>query len=223
MKTAGSRVTFLNGERVEDRYSGASGDRSKDTKIPMTYRYILGAFPRLGRGPTLAEMETDLSIGKERVLSILMTLQDEGAIRLDPLAVRIMSAYPYSADPTEHTVLLPSGRQVYCMCAIDAFYVPFLTGSTVCIRSRCFHCLSQIEIRVTRNQISVARPATSIIWDSAASDDCPKTNFFCSEEHLFQWWNGAPEEPGKTCSLDAALERGKIAVSRIREAFGCDG
>ena len=185
----------------------------------MTYRYILEAFPRLGRGPTLAEMETDLRIDKECLPRILKTLEAEGAINLDPQAVRIMDAFPYSTKPTEHTVLLPSGGRVCCMCAIDAFYVPFLTESQLRIRSRCFHCRSEIEVHATPNIVSLARPATAIIWDSASSDTCPKTNFFCSEAHLLQWSRCAPGELGKMCALDAALDRGRTAVSRIRETW----
>jgi hypothetical protein len=219
----GLKVIVMTGERVEDRYPDASARHVEDMKIAMAYRCILESFPRLGRGPTMTEMAAGLRIGKDRVLSIMMALQAAGAITFDQSAMRIMNAYPYSADPTEHTVHLPSGGQVYCMCAIDAFYVPFLTESSVHVRSCCFLCRSEIEVRVARNKVLAARPATSVIWDSAASDDCPRTNFFCSEEHLFQWRNSAPEEPGKMCSLDAALDRGRIAVSRIREASRSSG
>jgi hypothetical protein len=49
-------VVLLTGERVEDRFPGASCRGGKSTKIPMTYRYILGSFSTLGRGPTMTEM-----------------------------------------------------------------------------------------------------------------------------------------------------------------------
>jgi hypothetical protein len=198
---------------------GTLGDSSQEVSISRTYRYILEAFPRLGRDPTLVEMEKDLHVGRNFIVGILRYLEAKGALRLDPATFRIVDAYPYSAVPTEHRAVLESGGQVYCMCAIDAFYVPFLAESDVAIYSRCFHCQSEIEIRVERQKISVAKPATSVIWDSAASYDCPRTNFFCNEEHLLQWRDSAPGEPGKACSLDAALERGRRAACRIRESF----
>jgi hypothetical protein len=203
---------------VKDSYPRTPGDSGEDTSIPRMYRYILEAFPRLGRAPARVEMEKDLHLGKDLIVGILISLEAKGALRLDPATLRIMDAYPYSAVPTEHRVFLESGGQICCMCAIDAFYVPFLTESNVTICSRCFHCRSEIEIRVELNRISMAKPATSVIWDSAATYDCPKTNFFCSEEHLLQWRDSEPGEPGKVCPVDTALDRGRRAATQIRES-----
>jgi len=206
--------------RMEDSRDDRPGDVAEDTRIATAYRYILEAFPRLGRDPTLAEMEKDLHLRKDVIVGILRSLDAKGALRLDPATSRIVDAYPYSALPTGHRVVFKSGEQVHSMCAIDAFYIPFLTESDVAVYSRCSHCRADLEVRVQGRRISMAKPATLVIWDSAASYDCPKTNFFCSEEHLLGWRNTAPEESGQVCSLDAALDRGRKAATRIRQSIG---
>jgi hypothetical protein len=180
------------------------------------YGYILEAFPRLGRAPTLDEISQDLQIGGDVVRGNLRALEADGALRLDTASGRILDAYPYSAVTTEHTVQIEGGPSLYSMCAIDAFYVPFLTESDVSVDSRCHYCGLGIHICVRRGAITGAEPSATVVWDSAATYDCPSTNFFCREEHLQLWLRGVPEEPGQMVDLGTALERGKDAAARIR-------
>jgi hypothetical protein len=188
--------------------------------IQRLHRYILDSFPRLGRAPGLQEMVDDLSLDEDSVVRILRGLEAAGVLRLDPVASWISDAYPYSATPTAHTVTFKSGVTVYCMCAIDCFFVPFLAEPDITIRSRCHSCEADIEIPIERQRVSALEPRETIIWDSSAPFDCPKTNFFCGERHLLQWKERLPEEPGKACSIDAALERGREAAARIATALG---
>jgi bacterioferritin-associated ferredoxin len=184
----------------------------------VIYWYILESFPRLGREPTLFEMEKDLHLPKDFIVRTLRSLEAKGALRLNPVIGRILDVYPYSTVPTRHKVLFDDGSQLYCMCAVDAFYVPFLTGSDVTISSRCFHCRAEIQISVARQMVLTARPATPVVWNSTAPYDCPKTNFFCSKNHIRQWRNKVPDEPGQVYSLEAALEAGRRGANRIRQS-----
>lgn len=106
------------------------------------------------------------------------------------------------------------------MCAIDCFYVPFLTGRDIGITSSCHLCRGRIEIGVQGARLSGVAPPTTAVWDSDAPHDCPKTNFFCCDAHLQEWRAGAPDEPGRVCSLDRALERGRTAAARIKQMTG---
>ncbi len=196
------------------------GNGSEHSSIRMAYRYILEAFPRLGRVPTLLEMEQGLHFSEALIADILESLEAEGALRHDPTTLRILDAYPYSAAPTRYGVVLGNGRHVYCMSAIDAFSVSFLTNSEVTIHSRCSCCQAQIRIGVARSEVSMAEPKTSIVWDSASAYDWPKTNFFCSQAHLRRWRGRTPGESGQVCCLDAALSRGRKAANRIRRSVG---
>jgi len=202
---------------MNDICCGPLQDRQEAPAIRVVYWYILETFHKQGREPTLFEMERDLHFDRNSVVKMLKSLESKGALRLDPMTLRIMDAYPYSAVPTRHRVSLKDGRQVYCMCAIDVFYLPFLTGDHVAVRSRCHQCRNEIQIDIGPDAISIAEPPTTVLWDSAAAYDCPKTNFFCSEEHLRQWQDRAPDERGHACTLSEALERGRNAVQRIQE------
>ncbi len=153
------------------------------------------------------------------IIGNLRALETAGALRLDSASSGILDAYPYSAVPTKHTVQPQDGPRLYCMCAIDVFYVPFLTESDVSIESRCHFCDSGIHITVSGGAITEVEPSATIVWDSAATYDCPLTNFFCSKEHLQFWLDGVPEQPGQQIDLVMALERGRTAATRIRDGL----
>jgi hypothetical protein len=184
------------------------------------YRHIMDSFQRSGRASTAVEMATALHVEQAAVLDTLRSLERQEALRLEPDSCAILDAYPYSGVPTSHTLILDTGVPVYSMCAIDAFYVPFLTNSDVTIQSRCFYCGADLQIRVVGNKLVHEEPHGIVVWDSQAHYDCPKTNFFCGNTHLTRWRKSSPEEPGQVCTLDEALERGSEAATRIRKAFG---
>lgn len=193
-------------------------DGAEPIKVRILYWYILTAFPRIYRSPTLHEMQKDLHFSKDLIIQSLEYLERKGALRFDPTTHRILDAYPYSGAPTRHHVRLNRNGEVYSMCAIDAFYIPFLTGQDVTIRSRCYFCRYQIEISVVQHSVSRADPQDTVVWNSASSYDCPKTNFFCSEEHLLDWREKAPDEQGQVYSLNDALNAGRRAADNIRKS-----
>ena len=194
---------------------GPLNDRSEPIKTSMTYCYILDAFPRLGRAPTLKEMEENLLLQKNQIMSILDSLVAKGSIRVEPTSYIILDAYPYSGVPTRHRVYLDNGRILYCMCAVDTFYVPFITGSDITIRSHCFYCRTEIEIYIEQHKISRVKPSHSVVWNSTAPYDCPMTNFFCCKEHLLKWREKNPDESGQIYTLDDAFNAGKRHSNHI--------
>jgi hypothetical protein len=105
------------------------------------------------------------------------------------------------------------------MCAIDCFYVPFLTDSDIIVYSSCHLCEGGIEIRVVEQRVSAVAPFSTVVWDSDAPYDCPRTNFFCSKAHLQEWREGAPDEPGVDRLIEEALERGRVAAVQIRRVI----
>lgn len=195
---------------------GGSRFDSGDAGVRRTYSFVLEHFRRFGTAPSVAEVSVEIQGGEDDARANLRALESTGAVRLDQATGGILDAYPYSAAPTRHIVRFEDGSTVFCMCAIDVFYVPFLTNSDVYAESRCFYCDSSISLRVRSGVIEDAEPATTVVWDSAATYDCPFTNFFCSEDHLLCWRDKTPGEPGRQIDLLAALERGKVAAQRIR-------
>lgn len=187
-------------------------------KMRMTYWYILESFPHTGRVPSMEEMERDLFLSRYQIQSILKALEEKGVLRLDSMTSRILDAYPYSSVPTRHRICLDNGKEIYSMCAIDTFYVPFLTDRDITIHSHCFFCRSDIELAIKQKSIFEATPADSMVWNSTAAYTCPLTNFFCSEEHLLKWWKENPDEPGQIFTQADSLERGKKAVEAIKQS-----
>ncbi len=194
------------GSRSND---GGSADRRH------IYGCVLDTFRRLGKAPTPREIAEELQVTDNIVIESLKALEAGGALRLEPGTTAILDAYPYSAVPTKHIVQLPDGSRRHCMCAIDVFYVPFLTESDVSIESRCHYCDAAIRISVDDGAITEVDPPATVVWDSVAVYDCPLTNFFCSHEHLRLWSESAPEEPGQQIELMTALDRGRVGAARI--------
>ncbi len=181
-----------------------------------TYGSVLDAFRRLGRAATPPELAQELQVAEAVIVDNLRALEAGGTLRLDSGRATILDAYPYSAVPTRHTVRLPDGPPLHCMCAIDVFYVPFLTHSDASIESHCHYCDAAIHIRVNNGVIGEVDPSGTVIWHSAAAYDCPLTNFFCSSGHLELWHGGVPTEPGQQIDLVTALDRGRVAAARIQ-------
>jgi hypothetical protein len=204
---------------MESPFSKPFADEPKEPVLAV-YRYVLEAFPTLGRAPTLAETKRDLGLEERAVTDALKSLEGHDALRLDPATGWIGEAYPYSPGETRHEVVFRPGKRVYCMCAIDCFYVPFLTDSDVAIYSSCHLCERAIEIQVAGQKLLVVEPSSTLVWDSDAPYDCPRTNFFCCEAHLREWRERTPDEAGTARSLDGALERGRAAAVQIRRAIG---
>ncbi|HUU94635.1 MAG TPA: organomercurial lyase [Phycisphaerae bacterium] len=203
---------------MADKCCGPLTDLRESVKVRLTYWYILEAFPRLGGAPTIEDMQRELLFPRDEITSILNALVAKGALRVEPASHMILDAYPYSGVPTRHPVELDKGASLYCMCAVDAFYVPFLVEHDLTIRSHCFFCRSEIEVRVERRTIAAAESAHVVIWNSAASYDCPKTNFFCCEAHLLEWRESAPDEQGQIYTLAEALDAGRRAAERMQKS-----
>ena len=204
---------------MESPFSHPVTDHPEGQTVSV-YRYVLNAFPKLGRAPTLSEVKRDLGLEEWAIADALRTLETHDALRLDPATRWIAEAYPYSASETKHVVVFQSGERVHCMCAIDCFYVPFLIDCDITIHSTCHLCDRAIAVRIPGQKIATVDPRTTVVWDSDAPYDCPKTNFFCCEAHLQTWTARAPEEPGAPRTLEEARERGRVAALQIRRVIG---
>lgn len=204
--------------KMVDSCCGPLADDCESVRTRVVYWHILEAFPNLGRAPTIQDIERDLFFQREQVIDILDALAARGALRVEPASHMILDAYPYSGVPTRHRVVFDNGTSLYCMCAVDTFYVPFLTQRDLTIHSHCFYCRRPIEIRTEGCAIVRAEPSDCVVWNSASSYDCPMTNFFCAEEHLLKWREDAPDEQGRILTLGEALSAGERAVERMRQS-----
>jgi len=202
--------------------------RQAERTLKVAHQYILRHFAAQGRPPTEAEVQTALGLlTKSAAEDLLAGIEQAGAIYRDPASGAIVAAYPFSAVPTEHRLVLAGGQQVYAMCAVDALGTSAMLGEPVSIRSVCHHCGVPVTIDVDGDAepavgsgfgVSNVVPAETVVWYAdpenccvAATEQCPHINFFCGPEHRATWRAEHPAQAGRDMALEEALARG-IAV-----------
>jgi len=129
----------------------------------------------------------------------------------------IISAYPFSAKATRHTVIFKDGHEVYALCATDALGIHFMLGLDIAIRSHCPECENEIKIEVKDGKVASCVPKGVVEFVSSREDCgctaktfCPFMNFFCSEEHLEKWREkNHAYGKGEKYRLHEVLEHGK--------------
>lgn len=68
-------------------------------------------------------------------------------------------AYPVSAIPTTHRVLLADGRSFFAMCAVDAMGSHFALHQDITIHSRCAQSGSPIQVSIKNGMLDALSPA----------------------------------------------------------------
>jgi mercuric ion transport protein len=184
-------------------------------------RYVLSQFPVLGRAPSRQEiLETVRLRSLDEVQGILDRLAALDLIDLDPESREIRSAYPFSAEATNHLVTFhewAEAKAVYALCAVDALGLPFMFGRDVSITSSCAHCGKPIALEVRNRAVAIRTPAETVVWrgsrtangESVARTFCPTVNFFCSPAHAAAWQQSQLGASGLVLNLGEALYLGK--------------
>ncbi len=200
---------------VADRLSTARLTKQEDrVRCEVLRRFALGETPRVS---TLAGQ---CGIAPVRTREILLRLTAMDLLLVDSTGETVLAAYPFSATPTPHRVHL-NGREVFALCAVDALGIPAMLQEVADIVSRCAHCGSQVEIRVSPDHVTRYLPGGALVWFPTSEDECcpvaqsrcPNISFFCTSDHLETWWKGNGQPPGLVLSLLEAFEAG-------REIFG---
>jgi hypothetical protein len=134
---------------------------------------------------------------------------------------QILSAYPFSGQPTAHQVRIEGNSPLYAMCAIDALGIPFMLEQRAMIASSRFVCQQPIQVEIQDDLIQHAEPVTAVVWRSqrerrcTAKGRCPFTNFFCDEGHLQRWRAEHPAEQGTVLTLTEAVEVAKAGFGEL--------
>lgn len=122
--------------RVESlRGAGRDGVATRRTRLPPDvrelHRAVLHAFLATGHAPHRSELPAPGGTGLDEALQ---QLRDVDLVHLGADG-RVVAAYPFSGQPTAHTVQLDDGHMVHAMCAIDALGIPLMTGRDAVIAS----------------------------------------------------------------------------------------
>ncbi len=206
--------------RLMDRIGASVRDRCRDaglTPFEDDVRIrILREFARTGRPPTVAEIAERVNgASGETVRQAIGRL--EAADLLTTRDGAIAAAYPFSADPTRHTVVFTDGHAVHALCATDAMGIHFMLGEEVIVRSRCPECEREIVLLLRDGAIAKRTPDDPVEFAAiskgcgcTAETCCPNINLFCGRDHAGRWTGRHPEvADGEIYTLEEALEDGR--------------
>lgn len=194
-----------------------------DSTTKAIYHYILRTFASTGRPPSIEETAAAFGLpdatAADRHFGIIETI---GGLYRHAASREILSAYPFSAVPTNHHVELGTNRSVYAMCAIDALGIPFMLDTDAVIHSTCAQCSTNLSLRVSDGRLSEVVPNEMVVIYAsppsnccAATNQCPFINFFCTAAHAQAWQAAHPEVISRVMATGEALEHGRQVFANL--------
>ncbi len=152
----------------------------------------------------------------------LTRLAAEDLVHHDPASGAILVAYPFSAKPRGHRVLIDETHWVEAMCAIDALGIAPMLNVPIEITSRDPRTGSEIWVRLDPGDGAWWEPETAVVL--AGSSHCERPSFrgCCDVLNFFDSHDGAErylhENPGLTglpISIPDAIEAGRAVFGDI--------
>lgn len=144
------------------------------------------------------------------------TLADAGAplveadlIQFDDQA-RLTLAYPFSAQPTRHRVVLHDGRRYHAMCAIDALGIPYMLGERGEVRAHELEARRIVRVSVDPDGEPTWTPAQAVAVAVAGEDRClaqsacPHINLFASPDNATRYLEAHALQGSVVSITDAA-------------------
>lgn len=182
-------------------------------------RFILNTYPVLGRAPRRREIESAFpQYTNKQIDQICRTLSELDIVYIPKGSDEIAGAYPFIDVRNDHAVRFHwQGKacSAHAMCAIDALGIPFMYATDAEIQSSCAHCQKRIDLIVRGEAITLADPATTVVFvglrcaAQAATSLCTTLLFFCSRAHAKAWRAAHGQPAGETLTLGESLALGK--------------
>lgn len=185
------------------------------------YRWILASFARAGSRPVdaLCDHASDLGLQIEETLDLFARLD---LVHHDPASGEILVAYPFSARPRGHSVLINSTHRVEAMCAIDALGIAPMLQQPVEVTSRDPLSGTEIWVRLDPGEGAWWEPPTAVVLAGSASCDgpgfrgcCDVLNFFETEASANSYLAAHPELTGFPITIPDAIEAGRIIFAEL--------
>jgi hypothetical protein len=199
--------------RIESLCDGEqSGVAARQSALPpgaqLLHRAVLRAFLNSGAAPHRTDLPAPAGIDLHEAWA---RLDEVDLVHLDADG-RVIVAYPFSSQPTGHTVHLDDGPSLQAMCAIDALGIPLMAGRDGVIESA--DPLDGQPIRVERigNTWRWAPAETAVLLaqsagrGAAAECLCPAITFHSSRDRAEAHLQSRPELIGLVLGQDQALD-----------------
>jgi len=199
---------------------GAERTRRLSTRERELYRWILDRFAHATPPDANAISECAQSLGLDHVAALaalaredLVHFDDEGAI---------LVAYPFSARPRGHRVLIDNDRSVEAMCAIDALGIAPMLNLPIEVTSRDPATGTEIWVRLHPGEGAWWEPETAVVLAGSSRCEgpsfrgcCDVLNFFESRESVDQYVREHTEVKGLPISIADAIEVGRAIFGDI--------
>jgi hypothetical protein len=187
------------------------------------YRWILLEFAAATPPTGAATRAAAEALGLDAADS-LRVLAREDLVHVDA-GGRPLVAYPFSAKPRGHRVLIDGDRWVEAMCAIDALGIAPMLGLPIEIYSHDRLSGGQIWARLDPAEGAWWGPQEAVVVSGTAGRESPSfrgccdvLNFFERREHAERYLAEHPSVSGHPISLPEAIEAGRIVFGDILRA-----
>jgi Alkylmercury lyase len=186
-----------------------------DSGQARLHRRILEAFATSGQCDP-RDVKRWQAEGGTDVVAALDALETADLIGRDNEG-RIVTAYPFSARPTAHRVVIDGGAGVWAMCAIDALGIPFMVGQSATVHTFEPGTGTAVEIAIDPVSDGVdAHPSGAVAVvagngsGSSAECACPYINVFATPEAARNYLADRGDLAGDVVALDQAAQAGQM-------------
>ncbi len=135
---------------------------------------------------------------------------------------RPVVAYPFSAKPRGHRVLIDGERWVEAMCAIDALGIAPMLGVAIEIHSRDPVNAGEVWVRLDQREGAWWEPEEAVVLSGSTCCEgpsfggcCDVLNFFETRENAERYLAEHREVAGHPISLPEAIEAGRIVFGDL--------
>ena len=135
---------------------------------------------------------------------------------------RPVVAYPFSAKPRGHRVLIEEKHWVEAMCAIDALGIAPMLGVAIEIHSRDPVNAGEVWVRLEPREGTWWEPEEAVVLSGSTCCEgpsfggcCDVLNFFETRENAERYLAEHGEVAGHPISLPEAIEAGRIVFGEV--------
>jgi hypothetical protein len=199
-------------------------DRTRRLSEPerALYRWILDRFARAEppSPPALDRRARELGLDPAGALA---RLAREDLVHADERGA-VVVAYPFSARPRGHRVLIDDRHAVEAMCAIDALGIAAMLDLPIEVSSRDPRTGGDVWVRLDPGDGAWWEPETAVVLAASAGGDgpscrgcCDVVDFFESAESARAYLHERSEIAGFPISILEAIEAGRAVFGGVFE------
>jgi hypothetical protein len=216
----GRALDALRAAEIRPERQGAARARRLAAPQRELYFWILRQFAaaRPPSGEATRAAATRLDVDFQDALSVLAR---EDLVHVDARG-RPLVAYPFSAQPRGHRVLIDGKRSVEAMCAIDALGIAPMLRLPVEIHSHDPLSGAEIRVRLDPSEGTWWEPEEAVVLSGSACCGgpsllgcCDVLNFFQRRENAERYLAENASVSGHPISLPEAIEAGRIVFGDV--------